>query len=96
LPAVNAPIPQPCRELSLAGGERYVRDPRAPIFLSEQSASHGKRHKPRQPSKTQTAEHGSGAEIFNSPDLVVLLGCHVIGEFFDPSVEEFYREHDEQ
>src|SRR5215469_5883802 len=64
--------------------------------LSEQSASHGKRHQPYQPGKTQTAEHGSGAEILNSPDLAVLLGCDVIGEFFDPSVEEFYGEHDEQ
>jgi len=26
----------------------------------------------------------------------MLLACHVIGEFFDPSVEEFYGEHDEQ
>jgi hypothetical protein len=67
-----------------------------PAALSKQSASHGKREEPHQPGKTQTAEYGGGAKILDAPDLVVLLACHVIGEFFDPSVEEFYGQHDEQ
>jgi hypothetical protein len=98
LPAVDAPIPLKRRKLSRDGAAPMMSARRAhtATALSEQSASHGKRNEPHQPGKTQTAEHGGRAEILNAPDLAVLLACHMIGEFFDPSVEEFYGEHDEQ
>ncbi len=91
--ALDAPIPPLCRKLS-RDGEKPMHAP--PADLSEQSASHGERREPHQPGKTQTAEHGGGAEILDAPDLAVLLAGDVIGELFDPSVEEFYSEHDEQ
>lgn len=91
---MTARMPVSCRKLpsdpiELTTGQR-------PGPLAKQAAAHRERGQPDQAGKAQTAEHRGRAEIFDTPDFAVLLACHVIGEFFESSVEEFYRKYDEQ
>src|SRR5437588_4362869 len=64
--------------------------------LSEQSATHRERQQPHQSGQAEATKHGRRTEIFDAPDVLVLLARDVVGEFFDGGVEEFYREHGQQ
>ncbi len=87
-------MPVSRRELSLSPIEPVRAS--GPGILSKQAATHRERGQPNQAGEAQAAKHRGRAEIFDTPDFAVLLACHVIGELFESSVEEFYGDDNEQ
>jgi len=63
---------------------------------AQQAAAHGKSGEPHQPCKAEAAEHSRRTEIFDAPNIVMLLPRNMVGQFFDRSVKELDRKQDQQ